>query len=345
MNNFVTKKKPDKKIIFAVPGSKVYISSFYKNSPKSFMNISLTGSRCSLMCSHCRGVLLKSMASAATGNLYEIIAPKAERGLKGVLVSGGFNASGALELDGYYGQITDLKKSFKDLKVFIHAGFVDRQMAYKLGQTGCDGVLLNVIGSISAIENVYNLRGFKPQDYYNSLINLKEAGLKTAPHIVVGLDTGDKNNEFEALKNILKIGADWLVLVSVKNLFRKSGRENDRRPVKSIKVKKDTGKTSSLRDALKTSIIVPAETINELRRNEINAEKILILAEYAKNTCPDIKISLGCAKPSGKPGQLLEVQLLKTGVKTIAFPSEKTIIYAKDNSFDFEFVESCCALS
>ena len=168
--------------------------------------------------------------------------------------------------------------------------------------------------------------------------------LKTAPHIVVGLDNGDKTNAFEALKNILEIGADWLVLVSVKNLFSKSGYGNGRRPTESNKVKRGTDKTAGLKDSLKTFTAIPSETINELRRNEINAEKILSLAEYGKKTCPDLKISLGCAKPSGKTGQLLEVELLKTGVETMAFPSEKTVIYAKDNNIDFEFVESCCAL-
>ncbi|MBM3700248.1 MAG: hypothetical protein FJW68_04955 [Actinobacteria bacterium] len=345
MDKKSTKKNPYKKIIFAVPGSKVYISSFYKNSPKSFINISLTGSACSLMCSHCRAELLKSMASAAAGNLYEIIAPEAGRGLKGVLISGGFNASGVLELDRYYRQIKDLKKSFKDIKILIHAGFVDREMAHKLGQTGCDGVLLNVIGSINAIENVYNLKGYKPRNYYDSLINLKEAGLKTAPHIVVGLDNRDKTNEFEALKNILEIGADWLVLVSVKNLFAKSGYGNDRRSCERNEVKTNTGKTANRQDSSKTSTAVPSETVDELRRNEINAEKILSLAEYCKKTCPDLKISLGCAKPSGKTGQLLESKLLETGIDIIAFPSEQTINHAANNNYDFKFIESCCALS
>jgi lipoyl synthase len=334
----------DKKIFFAVPGSKVYISSFYKNEPKSFLNISLTGSECSLMCSHCRGVLLKSMASAATGNLYEIIAPKANNGLSGVLVSGGFNSRGVLELDRHYSQIKDIKTLFKDLKILIHAGFVDRKMAYKLGETGCDGVLLNVIGSTNAIENVYNLKGFKPQDYYDSLINLKQAGLKTAPHIVVGLDNADKVNEFEALKNILEIGADWLVLVSVKNLFMKPRPGIDRRFSESIKIKSSARKVAEIQNSLKPTGVIMEEEVNELKRNEINAEKILRLAEYCKKTCPDLKISLGCAKPSGKTGQILEAELIKTGVEAIAFPSEKTIIYAKDNNIDFKFVQSCCAL-
>ncbi|MBN1298117.1 MAG: hypothetical protein JW997_00360, partial [Actinobacteria bacterium] len=83
---------------------------------------------------------------------------------------------------------------------------------------------------------------------------------------------------------------------------------------------------------------------NELKRNEDNAARILALAEYAKKAFPDLKISLGCAKPGGKTGHMLEACLIKTGIDSIAFPSEKTIIYAKENNIDFEFIESCCAL-
>ncbi|MBN1298662.1 MAG: hypothetical protein JW997_03130, partial [Actinobacteria bacterium] len=230
-----------KKIVFAVPGSKVYISSFYKNRPKSFLNISLTGNRCSLMCTHCRGKLLESMASADGVDLYKIIENESANGLEGVLISGGFNDMGVLEMEGRYKQIKAVKDHFPDLKVLIHAGFVSRQMAHSLAKTGCDGVLLNVTGSSDAIENVYNLKGFKPQHYFNSLINLKESGLKTAPHIVVGLGNTHNNHDMEALKNILEIGADWLVLVSVVNLFYTAGRAHKNYLADASSSNKSTG--------------------------------------------------------------------------------------------------------
>ena len=51
------------RIIFSVPGSKVYINRHYTNNPNSFINISLTGSKCQLMCSHCKALLLKDMVN------------------------------------------------------------------------------------------------------------------------------------------------------------------------------------------------------------------------------------------------------------------------------------------
>src|SRR5665647_1918165 len=54
-------KKSAKEIIFAVPGSKVYISKYYNNRVNSFLNISLTGKKCELMCSHCKARLLSDM--------------------------------------------------------------------------------------------------------------------------------------------------------------------------------------------------------------------------------------------------------------------------------------------
>jgi hypothetical protein len=52
----------EKNIIFAVPGSKVYISRYYSNHPNSFLNISLTGQHCELLCKHCRALLMKTQA-------------------------------------------------------------------------------------------------------------------------------------------------------------------------------------------------------------------------------------------------------------------------------------------
>jgi len=37
---------------------------------------------------------------------------------------------------------------------------------------------------------VYNLKGYKPEDYYESLKTLKRNGLTASPHIVIGLEEG-----------------------------------------------------------------------------------------------------------------------------------------------------------
>jgi len=59
---------------------------------------------------------------------------------------------GVLEIDGYNEQIAEIKKLYRYLRVAAHAGFVDNEMAGKLRKSGCDAVLLNIIGNSAVIE-------------------------------------------------------------------------------------------------------------------------------------------------------------------------------------------------
>jgi len=207
------------KILFSVPGSKVYINRFYRNHPKSFINISITGKRCSLLCKHCRAILLKSMADASKDSLLDIVERNHSAGLRGILVSGGFNRSGRLELqDRHYADIREIKKRYPRLKVLIHCGFTDKENAKKMSWSGIDGVLLNIIGSRRAIESIYRLKGFRPSDYYGSFKILKDTGLKIAPHIVTGLESPRLKHEYGAVDRLLAMGADNMVFVTNKRL-------------------------------------------------------------------------------------------------------------------------------
>ena len=102
----------DKKILtFAVPGGKVYINDYYTNSPGSFLNISITGQDCQLMCRHCRKELLKGMSEAGDSKKLVELVEKYMKGpknnskntgngpLKGMLISGGFDAEGKLPVN------------------------------------------------------------------------------------------------------------------------------------------------------------------------------------------------------------------------------------------------------
>jgi uncharacterized radical SAM superfamily protein len=145
-----------KEIIFAVPGSKVYISKYYNNRVNSFLNISLTGKKCELMCSHCKARLLSDMldinstdfvfpdASKPKENrVMEIILRYQNKGdeakgrqtsVNGVLISGGFDSRGRLPLDArILPELKEVKNKYgREMKVFMHLGFTDRQTAESL---------------------------------------------------------------------------------------------------------------------------------------------------------------------------------------------------------------------
>ena len=302
-----------REIIFKVPGSKVFISDYYKNTKDSFLNISITGEKCELNCPHCRKHLLKGMDFFPDPNQLEnFISGKAKSdNFKGFLISGGFDKEGRLPLNDYLGCIKKIKNKHPYLKVYAHTGFVEVDEAIKIKKSGIDGVLANIISSKNAIETMYNLPGYLPRDYYQTLENLKKAGNKTAPHIIIGLDRGIISSEFEAVRQIAHIGADCLVFVIIKKLSKE--------------------------------INFP-EIKNTFHKNkEIDTREIISLVSFAQKLMPQTPISLGCAKPAIKKRGQLEIDLLKNGINIIAFPAEETINYAITENIRYRFEETCCA--
>jgi uncharacterized radical SAM superfamily protein len=321
-------------IIFSVPGSKIYINRHYKNNPNSFINISLTGAKCQLMCSHCKALLLKDMVDINNSPQFKSsnksvikseieIKPEINPGIEpnrlqdiinnfgpdnvnGILVSGGFDKSGRLPLDlKVIEEMKELKCLVKEkIKIFIHLGFVNDEEIKQIKGSCIDGALVNIFSDRHAIEEVYNLKGFAPQDFYINLKKIKSAGIKVAPHLILGL--GGRQNtkgEFASIDEISKTGSDGLVFAIEKKLSKS----------------------------------------HRLGYSEVYANDVIKLFEYAKTIMPDVPLALGCARPPGPVFENLEIELLKRGVDSIAFPSERTVDFAIENGIDFKFTQQCCA--
>lgn len=351
-----------KEIIFAVPGSKVYISKYYNNRVNSFLNISLTGKKCELMCSHCKARLLSDMldinsndfalpddskpkenrvmeiilrhqnkgggsaVGAAKGDIAISIgsangkskgekhtnnkakvgeAIDSQTSVNGILISGGFDSLGRLLLDErILPELKEVKNKYgRKIKVFMHLGFTDKQTAESLYECGIDGVLVNIFSDKHVIEEIYNLKGCGPDMFYKNARLLKEAGLCVSPHLIIGLGAGSLSGEYHSVKEIAESGADSCVFVIAKNISKKD------KPM------------------------LP----------EVKPLDVVKLFEYAKSIMPDIPVILGCARPHGQEFEKMEIELLKLGIDVIAFPSEMTLDYAKDNNYSFHFEEQCCA--
>jgi len=317
------------KIIFAVPGSKVFISNYYKNKPNSFLNISVTGSNCSLLCKHCRGLLLKDMIDLnvfsetnlflnnlnfnSSNDINYAYTSLYLNNIEGILFSGGFNKEGQLPLSDEIIQkihriINYTKANFnKNAKFYMHLGFVNKEQVQKLSSLKLDGVFVNIILDKYVIKNIYNLENKKPQDFLENIKILKASELKVSPHIIIGLKQGDIIKEFEEVKRLSKLEIDSLVFAVAKNLYKNHNFISD--------------KNLSL----------------------LNVKKIIRLYDIARSYLPKIPIALGCAKPSGLFSENLEIELLKRGIDVISFPSDKTIKYAIDNNYELKFKELCCA--
>ncbi len=310
-----------KKVIFAVPGSKVYISKHYRNKPNSFLNISLTGHNCELMCSHCRALLLKDMIDIgscdiniddSSEELYEknriikILEKYGSNNVRGLLISGGFDKDGKLPLDNrILSEIKQTREKFgENIRIFLHLGFAGPEVAKAVCECGVDGVLVNVFSDSHAIREVYNLKNCTPEMFYNNIKILKESGLNVSPHLIIGLSDNGIAGEYKSLKAISKIGVSSVVFAIVKRITKHQ----------------------------------------EFKDLKIRACDIVNLYEYARELMPDTPITLGCAKPPGKEFEKAEIELLSRGINTIAFPSEKTVDFAIKNGIEYAFTEQCCAI-
>lgn len=305
-NSDLLHRSKNRMLTFAIPGGKVYISDYYRNTPDSFLSISITGNNCHLQCSHCRGVLLKGMIAVdSSKRLIEITEKYLKSGnLKGMLISGGFDRSGKLAFNSIIDGIKDIKIKYPYLTLYIHTGFLDKKEAAALKSSRVDAVLTNLIKSQKAIEEVYNLSGKTYQDYLNTIKMLKECGLKVSPHIIIGLENGELSDEFTMIEDAIDLKVDSIVFV----ILKKASKE----------------------------INFPA--------SKVPHKEIIKLVRHARELSSDTLLSFGCAKPPGKDRHLLEIELIKAGIDAIAFPSEKTVAYAVINNIAHTFLEKCCAI-
>lgn len=200
-------------IHFYAPGLKRYeTSEFRPREPYSFVPISVTGAECALRCCHCGGKLLESMRSAqGKGKMLELCQYLADRGAKGVLVSGGCDSQGRVPLLPYIEEIKQIKKKLS-LSVIVHTGLVDEELAAGLREAEIDGAMLDMIGATETIQEVYHLNA-TIQDYEKSLALLIQENIPTMPHIVLGLHYGRFLGEEAALEMISHYPIAALVLV------------------------------------------------------------------------------------------------------------------------------------
>ncbi len=201
-------------ILFYTPGLRRYkTDEFADQNLTEFVSISLTGTACALNCEHCKTSVLHGMFDLRQypGSLFELCAELAERGARGVLISGGSDKRGRVPLLPY---IADIKRVRKELglAVRVHTGLPDRETCAALGEVDLDGAMIDVIGHRDTIHEVYHLDA-DPEDYENALAWLEEYRVPMIPHIILGLHFGKMLGEEYALEMISRHPPKVLVLV------------------------------------------------------------------------------------------------------------------------------------
>lgn len=208
---WAARQRLPREIIFAAPGVKHYDNEYFANRRYSFANLSVTGTACHCRCAHCQGGLLADMIATPTPqDMHRVVDRLAGLGCRGILVSGGADARGAVPLQPFLREISYAKE--KGLQVLVHSGLLNRVTAVGLRQAGVDQVLLDVIGDVETIRAVYHLDR-RPEDYLRAMLTCREVGLPLAPHIVIGLHYGRIHGEWRALEMIAQCFPQAVVMV------------------------------------------------------------------------------------------------------------------------------------
>lgn len=301
----IRRKNFGDRIFFYAPGFKHYeVDDFSVNSPPKFVDISVTGRQCELMCDHCASKILWHMIPATTPDeLVKVGRELKEKGIEGVLISGGSDKNGYVPLWEFFDAMKYLKEEL-NLLLTCHVGLVDEEYVQGLKEAKVDAVLLDIIGDNETIAQVYKLPHKTTEDYDRSLKLLKEAGLRIVPHVIIGLHYGKIKGEYRAIDMIAKYEPDALVLVVIMPYYGKA----------------------------KFQLLPPPKT-------EETAEVIF----YARKQVQNSPVVIGCARPAGAERVKLDAYAVLAGVNGIAFPAEGIVTYSKALGLKPVVSPNCCS--
>jgi uncharacterized radical SAM superfamily protein len=292
-------------IEFYAPGLKRWRSSEWTpQSARRFLPVSLTGTACALQCEHCATRMLEGMVTlGARRDLFATARELHARGTGGLLVTGGSSRTGGVPLAPHLDAIRRIREELRML-VVVHCGVATPKLAAGLADAGVDGVMLDIIGARETIREVYHL-DLAPVDFERSLALLTDHGLRTIPHIVLGLHWGRLLGEWEALEMIARHPVAALVLVVLAPL---SGTPMAR---------------------------VPPPPLDELSD----------FFAHARARTPATPVNLGCGRPMGAIKVELDRAAIDHGLNGIAYPAEGIVSYARRRGLEPAFHEHCCSLT
>ncbi|MEM2129354.1 MAG: radical SAM protein [Candidatus Bathyarchaeia archaeon] len=200
-----------KNIFFYAPGFVYYKNKYYQSARNKFPSISITGSSCSLNCSHCGGKLLETMMPAASPEaLIETCRKIKQKGAVGCLISGGCLPDGSVPINKFVNAIAEAKKL--GLTVVVHTGLVNYDTAEKLRNAGVDAVSIDILGCEETAREIYHVNATL-EDYRRSLYALKSSGIPYTPHILVGLHYGELRGEINALEMVAETQPSALIII------------------------------------------------------------------------------------------------------------------------------------
>ena len=213
-----------RKLYLYAPALKKYETD-YITSEKGWKMVSVTGNSCAFNCDHCNKRILETMEDGSTKDkMKNIIEKVITEGHKGLVISGGSTIRGEVPIWRY----EDLLSKYRNKLTFIaHTGVVrNEEIAKKFANAGVKIALLDMVGDDETIKGVLK-QPFTVEDYLNSFKYLKKAGLKIAPHVIVGLSKKGIEGDLHAIELLKEVNPDTVIIVGLMPLV---GTRNTRQP-------------------------------------------------------------------------------------------------------------------
>ena len=181
---------------------------------RDFPSVSITGSFCAQNCLYCNKHYLQQMEALTTPEKLEAYAFNlARRKGKGLLISGGYNTEARLPIEPFLPTLAKIKRE-TDLILNLHPGLVSEEQAKAFAEIGIDEISFDLVVNDEVIQKVIN-PNLTGKDYLRAYAALKNAGLKVAPHIMLGLFFGEMQGEIEAVKAAFSFDPKLIVFLAL----------------------------------------------------------------------------------------------------------------------------------
>lgn len=261
--------------------------------PQKTLPLSITGNVCILQCDHCKGHFLDSMIPLSK------IEKKIQNNFyKSILVSGGFDLNGKLS-NIPKNLLINLKR--KGFKLNYHLGLIGEEDIKTIMEI-VDEISFDLILDEEVIKNILHLN--KTSEDFKNTFKLLKRHFSVTPHIILGLNWGKIEREYEAIEFLSKFEPLKIIFI----IFT---------PVKNT----------------------PMEHISPPRIDMLKE-----LFAFTKKKIPMTNLYLGCVRPSGNYREKIDFLAYEMGFKAIVNPHPKVLDYFKKNNIIEKYFDECCAL-
>ncbi|BCS93996.1 radical SAM protein [Metallosphaera javensis (ex Sakai et al. 2022)] len=183
-------------------------------SKSKFTTISVTGGQCSLNCFYCGSKYISSMEGAMSPEVFEKTVRKLySGGVRGFLVSGGFDREGKLPVTSFLPVMRKLKREL-DVVFNLHPGLQSRQTIEEMR-----GVIDIVDFEFAYSPGAYQAKGIKVEReaYVRTLEEFIERGPEyIVPHLMLGIPRDseeDLKQEIELVSTLKPYLMNFLVMI------------------------------------------------------------------------------------------------------------------------------------